>query len=144
MELLPEGVLRIGGYAFSGCKALAAVVFPESLTSIQAYAFSGCTSLKTASVPNRVEQIGAYAFMGCSGLAEVSLGSGLKELVSGAFNDCTSLQRVNLADLAAYCSVKVAGNSVVGASSNPFKYATTLSINGVETKELVYKLLIIN
>lgn len=135
--VLPEGVLRIGGYAFSGCKALAAVVFPESLTSIQAYAFSGCTSLKTASVPNRVEQIGAYAFMGCSGLAEVSLGSGLKELVSGAFNDCTSLQRVNLVDLAAYCSVKVAGNSVVGASSNPFKYATTLSINGVETKELV-------
>ena len=135
--VLPEGVLRIGGYAFSGCKALAAVVFPESLTSIQAYAFSGCTSLKTASVPNRVEQIGAYAFMGCSGLAEVSLGSGLKELVSRAFNDCTSLQRVNLVDLAAYCSVKVTGNSAVGASSNPFKYATTLSINGVETKELV-------
>ena len=135
--VLPEGVLRIGGYAFSGCKALAAVVFPESLTSIQAYAFSGCTSLKTVTVPNRVELIGAYAFMGCSKLAEVSLGSGLKELVSGAFNNCTSLHRVNLVDLAAYCGVKVAGSSLVGSSSNPFKYATTLSINGVETKELV-------
>lgn len=46
---IPEGVTRIGGGAFSSCRALRRVVIPASVTTIDCrygwYPFSGCTSL---------------------------------------------------------------------------------------------------
>ena len=135
--VFPDGLKTIGAYAFAGCKSLSSVVLPDGLTKILAYAFSNCTSLKAVRIPNQVETLGAYVFSGCSAMESVSLGSGLVEISSGAFQNCTSLTHVDIIDLAAYCGVKITGAAEVGSSSNPFKYATTLSINGVETKELV-------
>ena len=134
---LPDRLMTIGTYAFAGCKALSSVVLPDGLTKILAYAFSNCTSLKKVQIPNHVETLGAYAFSGCSAMESVTLGSGLVEISSGAFQNCTSLADVDIPDLAAYCRMKITGAAEVGSCSNPFKYATTLSINGVETTELV-------
>ena len=135
--VIPEGLKTIGTYAFAGCKALTSVVFPDSLTRILAYAFSDCTSLKKVQISNHVETLGAYAFSGCSAMESVTLGSGLVEISSGAFQNCTSLADVDILDLASYCRMKITGAAEVGSCSNPFKYATTLRINGVKTTELV-------
>ncbi len=43
---IPEGVMSIEDYAFSGCRGLVSLKIPESVTSIGRFAFSGCTSLK--------------------------------------------------------------------------------------------------
>ena len=42
---IPNGVTRIGEYAFSGCTSLASVTIPASVTRIGGFAFDGCTSL---------------------------------------------------------------------------------------------------
>ena len=42
---IPEGVIRIGERAFSGCSSLTSVTIPESVTSIGSEAFSGCDGL---------------------------------------------------------------------------------------------------
>ena len=60
---IPDGVTRIGNYAFYGCRSLTSVTIPDSVTSIDNYAFYGCTGLKS--------EIGNYkafgADMSCRG-----------------------------------------------------------------------------
>ncbi|MBQ6173021.1 MAG: leucine-rich repeat protein [Clostridia bacterium] len=43
--VLPEGVTRIGGYAFSQCWDLRSIEIPASVTLIGEYAFEGCENL---------------------------------------------------------------------------------------------------
>lgn len=50
---IPEGVTRIGGHAFYGCKKLSDVTIPDSLTTIGSSAFRKCTSLKRIRIPKR-------------------------------------------------------------------------------------------
>lgn len=40
--VIPEGVITIGGAAFSGCSVLPSVVIPSTVTTIGSEAFSGC------------------------------------------------------------------------------------------------------
>jgi len=42
---IPNSVISIGGYAFSGCVGLASITIPSSVASIGVSAFSNCTSL---------------------------------------------------------------------------------------------------
>ena len=47
--IIPQGVEKIGPYAFAGLTALKEVILPSSLTTIDQGAFYGCTSLTTIS-----------------------------------------------------------------------------------------------
>lgn len=42
---IPDYVIGIGNFAFSGCSLLESIIIPSSVTQIGAYAFIGCTSL---------------------------------------------------------------------------------------------------
>jgi hypothetical protein len=107
-------ILSVGGYAFSGCTALATVEFPAATgigeraffgctalttvnlpaaASISSYAFSGCTALGTVEFPVAVD-IGGYAFSGCTGLAEVEFPAATG-VGYYAFSSCTNLTTVN-------------------------------------------------
>ncbi len=65
---IPEGVTKIEGQIFSGCKNLTSVTIPKGVTEIGAYAFSGCTGLQSVTIPESVKIIKENAFSGCKKL----------------------------------------------------------------------------
>jgi len=65
--IIPEGVEKIGAYAFANLTALEEVVLPSTLQSIEYGAFYGCTSLQkvTFSSENNLQIISQSAFESC-------------------------------------------------------------------------------
>lgn len=45
--VIPDSVISIGSWAFSGCNNLTSVVIPNSVTKIRNYAFQYCRKLKS-------------------------------------------------------------------------------------------------
>lgn len=60
-------VTTIGNSAFYNA-SLSSVTIPNSVVNIGQYAFSGCSRLTSVDMPNSVVSIGEYAFAGCSKL----------------------------------------------------------------------------
>ena len=73
--VIPEGVEKIGPYAFAGLTALREVVLPSTLKYIEYGAFLGCTSLEKVSGLENVVTINKQAFMNCDLQGTVSLDS---------------------------------------------------------------------
>lgn len=68
---IPDGIARIGKYAFEHCSYLVNVVIPNSVTSIEEFAFYNCSNLTSVAMGNSVTSIGEGAFRGCSKLTSV-------------------------------------------------------------------------
>lgn len=68
---IPEGVTRIGEFAFANCSSLVSIVIPESVTLIEWYAFCNCSSLTNITIPKSVTRIGEFAFGNCNCLTDV-------------------------------------------------------------------------
>jgi hypothetical protein len=64
--VIPEGVEKIGDYAFAKLTALKEVVLPSTLNTIGMGAFMGCTSLTTVSGLEHVKFINADSFHSCA------------------------------------------------------------------------------
>ncbi len=118
---VPEGIVRIGSFAFRGCEALETLELPStlekfgegacqscvSLTSIRLpdriaclpeVAFYGCGSLKEVVFPGSLQRISRYAFARCSALVRVVLPAGLEEIEDEAFWDCSGMEECILPD----------------------------------------------
>ena len=110
--VIPDGVTRIGDYAFYDYKSLTCVTIPNSVTSIGTYAFMGCpiTSATTPtiaidSIPKTYiknltisggENIKKSAFSGSSLLQSITITDGVISIGSDAFKDCSALANVTL------------------------------------------------
>lgn len=97
---VPEGVLSVAPYTFSGCLILNSIILPESLISIGNNAFAGCFNLTLANVPENVVEIGKKAFS-MTGLTEIDLPQGLKIIGEGAFMS-THLTKISIPDSVIY------------------------------------------
>ncbi len=85
---LPEGVVTIDEYAFSGNTSLLGVVLPAGLREIKDGAFEGCTALESVTIPNSVGLIGDRAFANASAIGTLTFEIGGSEKLvigSGAF-----------------------------------------------------------
>ena len=117
---IPEGVTKIGDYAFIGCAvhttpikvatpdsadctidqsldngtSLKSFTIPDSVTSIGKCAFKGCFGLTNITIPGSVESIGDNAFRNCTGLTSATIGSGVKNIGYEAFSGCTEMTKV--------------------------------------------------
>ena len=87
---LPENLLEIGEYAFSG-GSLTDLELPKGLTTIRINAFYKCASLLEMVIPEGVTRLEGSVFYGCSSLSNVQLPSGLEYIGSSAFYDCSNL-----------------------------------------------------
>jgi len=74
---IPEGIEKIGAYAFANLTALEEIVLPSTMEFIEYGAFYGCTSLKTItfSGENNLKVISRYAFQECDLRGTVDLSS---------------------------------------------------------------------
>lgn len=90
-----EGVIKIGDYAFSGCKNLAEIKLPNSVTSIGNWCFSK-SSLKSVVIPDTVTEIGEGAFWGCRLLEKITIPAA--KFGSHAFYESGSLSEVYFSD----------------------------------------------
>lgn len=107
------------------------VSLPEGLTRIGAYAFRYLYSnvhydhLKSITVPNSVTSIGAYAFWCCDSLETITIGSNVAHVGAEAFQYCDNLTIVNTTmDIAHWCAIDFEDET-----SNPL-YNAQLYVNG--------------
>lgn len=86
--IVPDDVIEIGQYAFSGT-LIGSVACSPRLNRISDYAFSDCTSLTgTLTLPETLTYIGNSAFMDCSFTGELHLPNSLEYIGSRAFQNC--------------------------------------------------------
>ena len=91
--------LEIGQYAFQN-SSIESVTLPDRLVSIALYAFSGCASLKTVTFGDscKLSTIGDRAFEKCASLTEISLPDLTTSIGAYAFAECSSLKNVNFSE----------------------------------------------
>lgn len=104
--VIPEGVTRIGNYAFEACMNLEGVKLPSTMKegtgstyykdAIGSNAFYGCHSLKSIDIPENVVTINSNTFMDCYELATVSLPSTLTAVKDGAFKNCSGIKSISV------------------------------------------------
>jgi len=85
-----------GATLVKGCCVNRDVVIPEEVVCIGEYAFSGCGWLTNVTISGMVKSIGSGAFSGCDGLVNVTIPSGVMSIGDGAFIDCKALKCVFL------------------------------------------------
>ena len=95
---IPDGVTRIGAWAFGNCATLAGVTIPDSVTSIGEAAFLGCNSLTSITIPDSVTGIGAWAFGRCSSLTSITIPDSVTSIGNYAFWLCSSLTSITIPD----------------------------------------------
>ena len=118
--VLPEGIEKIGAYAFANLTGLEEIVLPSTLEAIEYGAFYGCTSLQkiTFSGKNNLKIINQHAFENCDlqktvdmsaacvisnyafagnqDLEEITTGDSLLSIGEYAFAGCKSLKTVTI------------------------------------------------
>lgn len=93
--VIPEGVIEIASGVFSGLP-LTSVTCPSSLLKIGNYAFSGCRSLTKVTLSDGLIEIVGEAFRDCVGLKSIIMYDGLKKIGFSAFYGCISLKSVTI------------------------------------------------
>lgn len=135
---LPDGLTKIGSYAFADCRALRAVTIPGSVEIIEDAAFLRCTGLTMVSFNEGLQIIGVCAFEQCTTLADVRLPNSLLHLKDHAFYMCESLSYATVpsavqtigSGVFAYCSglVRADINAAVTMPSWSFYGCSNLQI----------------
>ena len=124
--LIPNSVISIGGYAFSGCGGLTSITIPNSVTSIGSSAFSGCSGLTSITIPNSVTSIENSTFSGCTGLTSITIPNGVTSIGSYVFSNCSGLASITIS------------NSVTSIGDYAFSYCSGLSSIKVESGNTKY------
>ncbi|MDR0563205.1 MAG: leucine-rich repeat domain-containing protein [Spirochaetaceae bacterium] len=73
--VIPQGVAKIAGYAFTNCPQLTAVTIPDSVTDMGDGAFSKCAQLRSVNIPLGVAAIGESIFSDCTALSNITVDS---------------------------------------------------------------------
>ena len=126
---IPQDIVRIGGFAFTGCTKLQNVDFSKAtnLNSFGEYVFLSCHGLVNFTIPGKVKSIGANVFNNCVNLENVTLEEGVIEVPMLTFNNCVKLKKVSIPstciniDGQAFRGTKNFGNVVISSANTKFK-----------------------
>lgn len=93
---VPDGVTKIGDFAFQGYGNLKTIDLPDSVQTIGNYAFDHCVNLQEIRLSDSIRTIGNCAFQYCTSLQKIRLPAMLKKIGNFAFAYCTELYRIHL------------------------------------------------
>lgn len=98
--VLPDSLVSLDQYAFSGNDEMTSLVIGSGLREVAERAFNNNTKLTeiTFSDESELTSIGNYGFYGCAALQSVELPEGLESIGSRAFYGCSQLTDVELPD----------------------------------------------
>lgn len=126
---------------------------PDGIEKIGAYAFAHMTQLEQIEIPDSVKQIDWYAFLGCSGLTTMYFGSGLEivddifctGLIGGTnrFESCKSLVNFCVKDMASWINLAAASgyhNPLKVNENQKFLYVDGELVSKAEIPESVTKI----
>ena len=119
--VVPEGVTKIGDYAFAN-SPVTSVTFNDGLKEIGNYAFNFCGQLTAINVPGSVTSIGNNAFFFCSSLSTITLNEGLQTIGDYAFELCGQM------------SVNVIPEIVIPSTVTSIGYGALTMVEGVLKK----------
>ncbi len=128
---IPNSVLSIGDFAFSGATNLKEIIIDSLSSEMQVIGnnvFNNCSSLTKITIPNSVSSIGDFAFSGATNLKEIiidGLASKIEVIGNNVFNNCSSLTKITIP------------NSVLSIGDFAFSGATNLKeiiIDGLASK----------
>ena len=68
--IVPNGVKKIGDYAFTGCNQLESITFSDDVIMVGKYAFQNCRKLTSVKIGSGVSSMSETAFEGCTNLEE--------------------------------------------------------------------------
>lgn len=94
--IIPEGITKIGNYAFSNYPILKNIILSDTVNSIGSSAFYYNNNLKSITLSKNLTLISDRAFRDCHSLAEINIISKIKNIGDYAFQGCVSLEKINL------------------------------------------------
>ena len=90
---VPDGVIKIGAYAFMYCSGLTDIVISDTVTELKDSSFYTCTGLKNIILGNQVQKIDEHVFEDCK-ITEVSIPDSVTEIAYGVFSCCHHLEKI--------------------------------------------------
>lgn len=90
---VPEGVTRIGQYAFYNCTKLVRLELPNTLTQLESFAIYGCAFTELR-LPQNLQSIGTFALVDNFKLLEISIPASVRSIGYRALRGCTKLEKV--------------------------------------------------
>ncbi len=112
-------------------KEVTDLVIPDGVTRIGNFAFDYCTELTSVTIPDGVANIGTCAFRGCANLTNVIIPPSVATIGSNAFIWCKNMEAVHISDLAAWCTISFYW------TANPLYYGAHLYLNDEEVTNLI-------
>ncbi|MBQ9077660.1 MAG: leucine-rich repeat protein [Muribaculaceae bacterium] len=101
------------------------LVIPNDIIEIKAFAFSGCSGLTSVTIPSSVTKIGERAFSSCHNLTSIIVESGNK--VYDSRNNCNAIIETATNTLINGCKNSVIPNSVISIGSSAFSGCRNLT-----------------
>jgi hypothetical protein len=92
-----DGIEKIGGNAFDGCRCLRGIKLP-GVKIIEVEAFMDCTALTDVAFGDELETIGQSAFLGCP-IGNIIKIPTVRTIQNKAFSYCKQLMGVELSDV---------------------------------------------
>ena len=94
--ILPEGLTRVGSYAFAQCTQLEAVRLPDTVIEVGESSFFACERLQFLTLSSNLQRIEESGFERCLRLQSVALPYGLQYIGYQAFWRCESLLSITV------------------------------------------------
>lgn len=121
---IPEGIEKIGAFAFYKCRKLKNVNLPNTLEVIATAAFEKCFSLEEITLPESVQILGNDVFYQCTRLTKIYIERPLEpdHVGEDIFYNCPLKDVYYNGDITSWGNLEIYKNSIIHCTDGDYKY----------------------